>query len=349
MIFYHSLRHGPSDRGVTASRPLTSRHRGAGLMARTHSSSPVEDLERAILECRQRDYNVEGIPWFLMLEDVPARRGAVGGRLDRLEEDYRRRLVAGRGQASLLGVATTLEVLAAYHFDPEDDEAPVSGAAFGDLAAGPLVRAINFHNTPAARSAEVERQLVAAGERFGSVGEDDLGRLLFGGAWRDRKPPLLPVFYEGYRNNYDVALPLLERAGLRGWFFVPTAFIDTPVSEQHSFARAHHIGLTDDDHAGKRCAMTWDELRDVAARGHVVACHTATHCAVVDIETPEDARLELAYSRQRLEHELGREVRCLVWFLGTPYGENERANAAVREAGYRLLFTNTKVQRVPGT
>jgi peptidoglycan/xylan/chitin deacetylase (PgdA/CDA1 family) len=190
---------------------------------------------------------------------------------------------------------------------------------------------------------------VAAGERFGSVGEDDLGRLLSGGAWRDQKPPLLPVFYEGHPNNYDVALPLLERAGLRGWFFVPTAFIDTPVSEQHSFARAHHIGLTDDDHAGKRCAMTWDELRDVVARGHVVACHTATHCAVVDIEPPEDARLELAYSRQRLEHELGREVRCLAWFLGTPYGENERANAAVREAGYRLLFTNTKVQHVPGT
>jgi hypothetical protein len=35
--------------------------------------------------------------------------------------------------------------------------------------------------------------------------------------------------------------------------------------------------------------------------------------------------------------------------LGTPYGENERTEAAVREAGYRLLFSNTKAQRVPGT
>jgi len=73
------------------------------------------------------------------------------------------------------------------------------------------------------------------------------------------------------------ALPLLERAGLRGWFFIPTSFIEAPVPEQHAFARAHHIGLTDDDQAGGRCAMTWDELRYVVFRGHVVACHTATH------------------------------------------------------------------------
>jgi len=317
-------------------------------MARTNFSSPVTDLERAVLECRQRDYNLEGIPMFLVLETrTPdqAGRHVAGGRLERLVEDYLGHLVAARGQASLLDTATALEVLAAYHFDPEDGEAPMTSAAIGGLAAGPLVRTINFHNTPPSRSDEIERQLQAA-ERFRSVGEDDLDGLLSGRAWRGRKPPLIPVFYEGYRNNYDVALPLLERLGLRAWFFIPTAFIDTPVPEQHAFARAHHIGLTEDDRPGDRCAMTWDELRDVAARGHVIACHTATHCAISDVRTPEDVQRELVGSRRRLEQELGREARSLAWLSGAPYGENAQVDPAVHEAGYRLVFSNTKIQRV---
>jgi N-acetylmuramic acid 6-phosphate etherase len=182
---------------------------------------------------------------YLVLEDAtldPTLSDAEGGRLGRLVADYLGRLVAERDQAWLLDVTTALEVLAAYHFDPEDGEAPVTcAAAFEKLSAGPLVRTINFHNTARAHAAGIEHQLMAAGERFGAVDEDDLDRLLSGGAWHGRKPPLIPVFYEGYRNNYDVALTLLERAGLRGWFFIPTSFIDTPVPDQHAFARAHQL------------------------------------------------------------------------------------------------------------
>jgi hypothetical protein len=319
-------------------------------MARTNLSLPVTDLERAIHACRGRDYNLEGIPMFLVLESLipdTARGSTLDGRLGRLLVDYLGRLDGD--QASLLDAATALEVLAAYHFDLGDDEDPVTGTvALAGHAAGALVRTINFHNTPPARSDEVGRQLLAAGERFRSVGEDDLEGLLSGGAWQGREPPLIPVFYEGYRNNYDVALPLLERAGLRGWFFVPTSFIDTPVPEQYDFATAHDIGLTDDDHVGGRCAMTWDELRDVVARGHAVACHTATHCAIVDVKTLEDVQRELVGSRQRLEQELGREVRTLAWLSGAPYGENGRVDTAVREAGYLTVFSNTKVQRIQG-
>jgi hypothetical protein len=174
-------------------------------MARMDTSSPVTDLARAVLDCRRRDYNLEGIPMYLMLENLTldlAHRSAEGGRLGRLLADYLGRLVAERAQVSLLDVATALEVLAAHHFDPEDGEAPVTSAAtLGKLAASPLVRTINFHNTARAQAAQVERQLMAAGERFGAVDEEDLDGLLLGRGWHSRKPPLIPVFYEGYRNN----------------------------------------------------------------------------------------------------------------------------------------------------
>ena len=40
------------------------------------------------------------------------------------------------------------------------------------------------------------------------------------------------------------------------------------------------------------------------------------------------------------------EVRILAWLSGAPYGENGRVDAAVREEGYRLVFSNTKIQRL---
>ena len=323
-------------------------------MVRESLAPPVTDLEKAVRACKFRDYNLEGIEMFLALEDLSGSRGEspASGRLGRLAEDYLGRLVAGRNRVSLDDAATALEVLAAHHFDPvEGEDLRSNMATLGGVTAGPLVRAVNFHNTWRAHAVELERWLLEAGERFSAVGEKDLDALLSGlpGHLPERfpKPPLIPVFYEGYRNNYDVALPMLERAGLRGWFFIPTAFIDTPVSRQYAFARSHYIGLSGDDYPGKRCAMSWDELRDVVARGHVVACHTATHCSVFDLANPGDVQRELVDSRRRLEDELGREVRTLAWLLGTSYGEYQRADDAVREAGYRLVVSNTKIQRLP--
>jgi len=215
------------------------------------------------------------------------------------------------------------------------------------LAGGRYVRAINYHNTPRRREAELERRLRDAGERFDDVGEAELEALLSGEPWAHPKPGLIPAFFEGYRNNYDVALPLLERAGLCGWFIVPTAFIDTPVERQREMAVRHRIGVTEDEHGDGRYAMTWDELREIADRGHVVTSHTASHCGVTDIATEADARRELVDSRRRLESELGRQVRCFTWLWGTPYGHDERTDAALRAAGYRLVLSATKLQRIP--
>lgn len=215
----------------------------------------------------------------------------------------------------------------------------------GSLPAGPLVRTINFHNTPARRAEEYARQLEAAAAYGSGAGEDDVLALL-AGERRPHRPIVLPLMFEGYRNNYDVALPLLERAGLRGWFIVPTGFVDCPVPEQKDFADAHHLGLTEDEHGDGRYAMTWDELRDVADRGHVIACHTATHCGVADIATPAAEHAELVVSRRRLEEELGREVRTLAWLWATAYGEDARADAAMRAAGYRLVISAARIQRI---
>jgi peptidoglycan/xylan/chitin deacetylase (PgdA/CDA1 family) len=214
------------------------------------------------------------------------------------------------------------------------------------LADGRYLRLINFHNTTRARAAEYERQLRAAGERFSPVTEDDLLALLDGEPWTKPKPGLVPVLYEGYRNTYDVALPLVERAGLCAWFPVPSAFIDAPVAEQKAMAGRCDIGLVDEEPEDGRHAMSWDELRDAAARGHAIICHTAHHRGFEHLDTDADLEREVAGSRARLEEQLDREIRGLAFLHGSPCGLDARIDAAVRDAGYRYVVSNTKIQRI---
>lgn len=212
------------------------------------------------------------------------------------------------------------------------------------LARGSYLRTINFHNTPERRAAEYEAQIARYAEHFRAVGEADLDGYLSGTRPPGNRPGLLPILFEGYRNNLWLA-EVLERHGLIGWFFVPAGFPDVPVAEQHDFARAHHIGLDPDD-AGGRVAMTWDELRALDER-HVIACHTLTH-SLLTPDSPDDLlQREIVDSKLRLEQALGHEVTTFAWLYGSEYGLNERADAKLREAGYRYLLSNFKIQKLP--
>jgi peptidoglycan/xylan/chitin deacetylase (PgdA/CDA1 family) len=212
------------------------------------------------------------------------------------------------------------------------------------LMRGGYVRTINFHNTALGRRDDLERQLASCQRHFSSVGEPDLAAWFETGVWHKDKPGLLPIFFEGYRNNYEVAAPLLERYGFVGWFFVPSRFPSVPVAEQEGFARAHHIGLVAEDR-GKRLAMTLDELRDLARR-HVVASHTQTHARLDHASSDEELRREIIESKVDLERELGREITTFAWLYGSEVGVNPRADRYLHEAGYTYLLSNYKIQKL---
>jgi peptidoglycan/xylan/chitin deacetylase (PgdA/CDA1 family) len=237
--------------------------------------------------------------------------------------------------------------------DP-DEEGIAAVLALADLRGGGGVArgrldAINFHNTGRRRARDLERTLREAGERFAAIDERGLDALLDGQPHDGGRPPLLPVFYEGFRTNYDVALPLVERAGLTAWFAIPTRFLDAPPAEQRAHAERYEIILSRDPEPGDgRHAMTWDELRDVVDRGHVVVSHTATHRAIGDLHTPEARRRELDGSRARLRAETGCDAATVVFQWGSPFGRVPEVDAAIVAAGYRRVLSNLAIQRLPG-
>ena len=216
----------------------------------------------------------------------------------------------------------------------------LSAAAYGS----PVVRAVNFHNTPRHREAELERQIARLGREFSSVNEEELDAFLATGRWAKPKPGVIIAVYEGYRNGYDVLRPILERHGLVGWFFVITGFVNEPVSSQFAFAASHDIDMETREYDDGRYAMTWEEIRELSVR-HVIASHTRTHVSLATL-TAGDRESEVVGAQQDFMRHLGRRVRSFVSLGGPEYGNDDATDRLIDLAGYQLVFSNLRVQRL---
>ncbi|MEU6441715.1 polysaccharide deacetylase family protein [Streptomyces sp. NPDC047046] len=211
------------------------------------------------------------------------------------------------------------------------------------LRSGQYVRVVNYHNTPHADTEKIRGELAELARHFAPVDLEDLDRFRATGRWHKERPGVIPVFYEGYRNNAEVAGPLAEEVGLTAWFFICTAFLDVPVAEQYDYANAHNIDLVAEDREGDRLAMTWDDVAALSRR-HVVTPHTASHAEAAGLLTDEDLEREIFAPKRRMDEVTGQNAPATAFLWGTPFGAHPRVDEALREAGYRYQFGNTMIQ-----
>jgi peptidoglycan/xylan/chitin deacetylase (PgdA/CDA1 family) len=216
-----------------------------------------------------------------------------------------------------------------------------------NLLRGQYIRAINYHNTHFADKGKLERELQYYQQNFSPVSKEDLEEFFVTKEWKKEKPGLIISMFEAYRNNYDVALPLLEKYGFTGWYHIITDFVDTPVPLQKEFAQNHSIDIDQFDeysHDG-RYAMTWAEVQDVA-KNHVICSHTRSHYRIL-LDTPEEVmKREIVESKTILEEKLQQEVDIFCWLGGAQFNHNPVAADIIKNAGYRYLFGNSKIHRI---
>lgn len=121
------------------------------------------------------------------------------------------------------------------------------------------------------------------------------------------------TFDDGHLSDYEFALPILQRTGIRARFFITAGW----TGERAGF-------------------MGWSELRQLAAGGQQIGAHGMTHKLLTHCSAKELDE-ELRGARLRLEDGLGQSVTT----MSLPGG---RSNAAVLQAcwnaGYNEVFTS---------
>ena len=127
------------------------------------------------------------------------------------------------------------------------------------------------------------------------------------------------TFDDGYHAFREYAYPILKKLGFPATLFVYTDYVG----------------------AGRN-ALSWDELKSLAAEGFDVQAHSKTHADLrrasgeTDAQYARRMQAELAEPPRLFERQLGRGVQ----FLAYPYGRvDDAVLARVREQGYAAAFT----------
>lgn len=130
------------------------------------------------------------------------------------------------------------------------------------------------------------------------------------------------TFDDGHRSDHELALPVLDRHGLKARFFITTGWTGT---------RARY--------------MDWPQLGELHRAGHSIGAHGWSHRLLTQC-SPTELRAELDGPRKLLEDHLGTSIQT----MSLPGGRhNRRVLDACREAGYNQIYTShPQIERDPG-
>jgi peptidoglycan/xylan/chitin deacetylase (PgdA/CDA1 family) len=200
------------------------------------------------------------------------------------------------------------------------------------------------------------------------VSLDDLPAFIEGSrAFPERA--VLVTFDDGFRDNYEVAAPILEEVGLRGVFYVSTSSVEGRplwIVRLRYWSVKTHKTRAEFLEASGRCAslsesqreeflaslegansvrdnftMTWEQARHLLQRGHTIGSHTVNHPNVTKIPR-EELVVEMESSKKALEEHLGAPVRHFSYPnpILEPHWDRTTIEAC-RVAGYDTAVTST--------
>jgi peptidoglycan/xylan/chitin deacetylase (PgdA/CDA1 family) len=145
------------------------------------------------------------------------------------------------------------------------------------------------------------------------------------------------TFDDGYRDNFEVARPVLEKLSLPATFFIVSDWMGTDVVPQW-----------DREHGVQHPWMTWDEVRSLHRSGFEIGAHTRNHVDLGKV-SPDEARLEVVGARQEIERQVGARVDSFAYPYGGRKNVTEANRDVVRSAGFRCCCSGFGGTNAAGT
>jgi peptidoglycan/xylan/chitin deacetylase (PgdA/CDA1 family) len=151
----------------------------------------------------------------------------------------------------------------------------------------------------------------------------------------ERKPlppqAVLITFDDGYVDNLENAVPILQRYGYPAVMFVPIGYLGglRPLPHDERHATRGTVNRT----------LDWSELAELARAGVRVESHGIGHRPLADLGVDEAAR-EITLSKLRLEAALGRPVRAFAYVKGSEAHYRPVHLSLLKQAGYDVAFTS---------
>jgi peptidoglycan/xylan/chitin deacetylase (PgdA/CDA1 family) len=142
--------------------------------------------------------------------------------------------------------------------------------------------------------------------------------------FKDTIPPKSVVITvdDGWRPFYEIAYPILKKYGFKATLFLYTDFVG----------------------GGK--AVTWDQVKEMAANGIEIHNHTKSHRNLTKVkkgENFEDYFRQVEKEILTAEERLKRFAAIETHYLAYPYGDtNDLVAAFLKKRGYRAGFTVTR-------
>lgn len=135
------------------------------------------------------------------------------------------------------------------------------------------------------------------------------------------------TFDDGYKDNFEVAAPILSRYGLPATFFVSTELIGSTTVPRWDAS---------DGFASEW--MTWDEVRELKEQGFEIGGHTMSHSDLAEL-SEEEARREIGGCRDALMDELGDGVRLFAYPFGGTKHITPEARELVAASGFECCLS----------
>jgi len=139
---------------------------------------------------------------------------------------------------------------------------------------------------------------------------------------------VLITFDDGYRDNLEVAAPVLEEFGLPATFFVTSAFIDGDVRVTAGFKNYRELPN-----------MTWEHVCRLAERGHEIGLHGHRHENYA-LLSPAEAEEDIRCSYELVRLRTGFTPVSFAYAFGQPRHQRNDLAPIFQRLGIQYAFTS---------